>query len=97
MYEFDAKIDTQIELNGVVYQFDGTVEFQMFEQGAPAELQGFEGSVCEMDEGNEVPMSPELLAGLTKDLEGSQWLDGLVVKFWEDAAEEYWLEKWNDH
>jgi hypothetical protein len=38
-----------------------------------------------------------LLAGLTKDLEGSQWLDGLVVKFWEDAAEEYWLEKWNDH
>jgi len=97
MYEFDAKIDTQIELNGVVYQFDGTVEFQMFEQGAPAELQSFDGTICEMDEGKEISLTSALLDVLAKDLEGSQWLDGLVIKFWEDAAEEYWLEKWNDH
>ena len=97
MFDFDAVIDTQIEINNVVYQFNGTAEFQMYGQDEPADLQKFEGTVCEMNEGNEVAMTPELLAALIKDLEGSQWLDERIAKFWEDQAEEYWLEKWNDH
>lgn len=97
MIDFDAVIDTQIELNGVVYQFDGTVNFLMCGQDDPAELQSFVGTICEMNEGNEVALTSALLDGLAKDLEDSQWLAEKVAKFWEDEAEEYWLEKWNDH
>lgn len=65
------KIDTQVEVNGVVYAFDGEATFW---DGDNLTLAQLHGPVYEMDEGNEVEVTPEIFRAFDNDLSPGYWL-----------------------
>jgi hypothetical protein len=89
MFDFDEKMDTQIELNGVVYAFDGVCDFTLADYDSSAEFWSFEGTVCEMDEGNPVEMTEEMLAALAAHLNGSVWLADVTRQFLDNLADDW--------
>ena len=52
--DFDLKIDTEVEVNGMVYQIIGNGWFTQPYQDSNIYLEIFEGSIYEPDEGKEV-------------------------------------------
>lgn len=92
MFDFDETVDTQIELNGVVYQFNGTCNFTLADDDSSAEFWSFEGTVCEMDEGNLVDMTEELLAALAANLNGSVWLADATRQFLDNLNDIGWID-----
>lgn len=88
MFTFDADIDHQITLNGVVYSLVGSAEFETDEDSSPVFV-SFDGAIYEMENGDEVPVTPELLKAFAADVEGSDWLCDCDAQFWEDRANDY--------
>lgn len=89
MFEFDEKMDTQIELNGVVYQFNGVCNFTLADYDSSAEFWSFEGTIYEMDEGNQVAASDELIEALAEHLDGSVWLADATRQFIDNLADDW--------
>ena len=92
MFEFDETVDTQIELNGVVYQFNGTCNFTLADYDSSAEFWSFDGTVYEMNEGNPVPMTEELTKALADHLNNSVWLADTTRQFIDNLADDNWAD-----
>lgn len=88
MYSFDAEINHEVTLNGVVYSIVGVAEFETDEDTSPVFV-SFNGAVYEPENGDEVPVTPELLKAFAADVEGSDWLCDCADRFWEDRANDY--------
>jgi hypothetical protein len=89
MFDFDEKMDTQIELNGVVYAFDGVCDFTLADYDSSAEFWSFKGNVYEMNEGNPVEMTEEMLAALAAHLNNSDWLADVTRQFLDNLADDW--------
>lgn len=92
MFDFDEKIDTQIELNGVVYAFEGVGNFTLADYDSSAEFWSFDGTVCEMDEGNPVPVTEEMLWALAAHLNSSVWLADVTRQFLDNLNDVGWID-----
>lgn len=79
---FSAAIDTQIVVDGTVFQFTGDADFDCSDRDAVLEV--FTGDIYNMDGINEheVEMNPVLFQALADHLENSQWLCDRVVDYW---------------
>lgn len=92
MFDFDENMDTQIELNGVVYSVFGVCSFTLADYDSSAEFWSFEGTVCEMDEGNPVEMTEDMLAALATHLNNSVWLADKTRQFLDNLNDVGWID-----
>ena len=68
----DMKIDTQIEINGEVFAFVGNGEFEVGDDCN--EVLFFEGYIENMENGQEVEMTPELFKALNAHYENCEYV-----------------------